>query len=275
LSSDLPASQRSLESIDAAASHLEHSTAAFTFLASWGKSMQKKKHTLLYSPRLASERAGYGKSLVAKLARKRQEQVDFERQRQENAEQWRKQQQEAAARKREEAERAERERAELEAKILRETEERNAILREQMAADAARQTTEAAAAPAGRSRKPKQRGDEDGFISDHDNMDDAQDARRPGAASDSESERQPAAPPREKKRLARGGRNRVRSKPADGHTDDEGAGSAPTPVSKKRRGPRAGASADGAEQLPRREAGPSNDRYKSKAIISDSDISDE
>ncbi|KAJ1727355.1 protein required for normal CLN1 and CLN2 G1 cyclin expression, partial [Coemansia biformis] len=86
LASDMPISQRSLQDVDTATSDLERSTTAFTFLASWGKSMQKKHHKLLYSPRLASERAGYGKSLVAKLARKRQEQVDFERQRQEQAE---------------------------------------------------------------------------------------------------------------------------------------------------------------------------------------------
>ncbi|KAJ2714470.1 protein required for normal CLN1 and CLN2 G1 cyclin expression [Coemansia spiralis] len=274
LSSDLPVSQRSLEDIDAAASNLEHSTAAFTFLASWGKSMQKKKHKLLFSPRLASERAGYGKSLVAKLARKRQEQVDFERQRQEQAEQWRKQQEETATRKREEADRAERERDELETKILRETEERNTILREQMAADAARQTAEAAAAPAPRSRKPKQRGDNDGFISDNDDLDDAHHGRT-GAASGSESELQPVAVPREKKRLARGtGRTRVR-KPADAHTDEDDAGAAPTPAPKKRRGPRAAAPADGAESQPHRETGSSSSKYKSKAIISDSDISDE
>ncbi|PIA12746.1 TPR-like protein, partial [Coemansia reversa NRRL 1564] len=130
LASELSESQRTLSDIEAAISDIEHSTAAFTFLAEWGKTMQKKRHKLFYSPRLASERAGYGKSLVSKLARKQQEQVDFERQRQENLAQWRKQQEEEESKKREEAERAERERIEKEAKMLRETEERNALLRE-------------------------------------------------------------------------------------------------------------------------------------------------
>ncbi|KAJ2357426.1 hypothetical protein H4S01_006493, partial [Coemansia sp. RSA 2610] len=174
LTGDLPELQRSLVDIDSATSDLEHSTALFTFLASWGKSMQKRRQKLLYSPRLATERSGYGKSLVAKLARKRQEQEELERQRQEHVEQWRKQQQEAEAKKKEEQERLDNERREEETRILRETEERNAIIREQMAADAAKQATEAAASgTAGRSKKTKkQAAADDGFISDNDDLED-------------------------------------------------------------------------------------------------------
>ncbi|KAJ2811092.1 hypothetical protein GGI24_006893, partial [Coemansia furcata] len=86
LVSDQPESQRTLSDLSQAADSVAHSLAAFTFLAAWGKAMQKKRQKLLFSARLATERADYSRSLVTKLARKLQEQETFERQRQEHVE---------------------------------------------------------------------------------------------------------------------------------------------------------------------------------------------
>ncbi|KAJ1800165.1 protein required for normal CLN1 and CLN2 G1 cyclin expression [Coemansia sp. RSA 2399] len=176
LASEMSESQRTLQILDAATSDLEHSTTTFTFLASWGKAAQKKRQKLLYNPKLSSERAAFGKSLVTKLQRKRLEQEQLERQRQENVDLWRKQQEEEVTRKKEEADKAESERQQVEERLLRGAEERNAIIREQMAADAAKQTAETTAsvgAPAAKSSKRKARAKdaEDAFISDHDDLD--------------------------------------------------------------------------------------------------------
>ncbi|KAJ2803806.1 protein required for normal CLN1 and CLN2 G1 cyclin expression [Coemansia guatemalensis] len=253
LASDLSESQRTLSDIEAAISDLEHSTAAFTFLAEWGKSMQKKRHKLLYSPRLASERAGYGKSLVSKLARKRQDQEDFERQRQENLVQWRKQQQEEESKKREEAERAERERVEREAKMLRETEERNALLREQMATEAKRPTPTKAAETSSSAKdlgissdKSKPYVDDEDDLSSDDGYQVKRDADTAGAKSESENDPvlgmlRPAARPKDTQQPARGGnrkrlgRGRVRSKPTGGHTDEDSDGLTKGAAPRKRR----------------------------------------
>ncbi|KAJ2525100.1 protein required for normal CLN1 and CLN2 G1 cyclin expression [Coemansia sp. RSA 2049] len=180
LASEMSESLRTLEMLDAAIGDLEHSTAAFSFLASWGKGAQKKQQKLLFSPRLASERAAFGKSLVAKLQRKRQEQEQLDRQRKENVDLWHRQLEEEETKKREAAMKAEEERRRVEERLLRETEERNAILRDQMAADAAKLAAEASVSAtttnsaARSSSKRKSRAKEaadDGFISDHDDLD--------------------------------------------------------------------------------------------------------
>ncbi|KAJ2556352.1 protein required for normal CLN1 and CLN2 G1 cyclin expression [Coemansia sp. RSA 1933] len=181
LASEMPESQRTLKILDSASKNLDHSTATFAFLATWGKAALKKRQKLLYNPKLSSERAAFGKSLVTKLQRKRQEQEQLDRQRQENVDLWRKQQEEEETRKKEEADKVENERLEVESRLLRETEERNAILREQMAAEAAKQVADTAASagastPGARSSKKKSRvkeeEEEETFISDHDDLED-------------------------------------------------------------------------------------------------------
>ncbi|KAJ2851091.1 protein required for normal CLN1 and CLN2 G1 cyclin expression, partial [Coemansia erecta] len=234
LASEMSESHRTLQILDAATSDLEHSTTTFAFLASWGKAVQKKRQKLLYNPKLSSERAAFGKSLVTKLQRKRLEQEQLERQRQENVELWRKQQEEEVMKKKEEAERAESERRQVEERLLRGVEERNAIIREQMAADAAKQTAEAAASvgtQAAKSSKRKARAKEaeDAFISDHDDLDgydsiggDNEDGSNDevdtasAQASDADGRRRKQPPQRPStRRISRGGtkkRNQVLSK---------------------------------------------------------------
>ncbi|KAJ2882232.1 protein required for normal CLN1 and CLN2 G1 cyclin expression, partial [Coemansia asiatica] len=127
-----PEATRTLQALDEAAKDLVHSTQLFSFLSTWGK-LNQKKQKLLFSARLASERSAYGKSLVSKLLRKREEQEKFETQRQISLDQWKRQQEEDDRRKKDELERKEREQKELEARMLRETEERNVLLRQQLA----------------------------------------------------------------------------------------------------------------------------------------------
>ncbi|KAJ1746603.1 protein required for normal CLN1 and CLN2 G1 cyclin expression [Coemansia sp. RSA 1821] len=229
LAGDLSESQCLLSDIDTAIQDVEHSTAVFMFLASWGKSMQKRRQKLLFSSRLAGERASYGKSLATKLARKRQEQEEFERQRQENVEQWRKQQQEEEIRKKQDQERLESERREEEARILRETEERNAIIREQMAA-AAKQAAEAeATASTDRPKKSKKRNTDDGFISDNDDLHDQFNAVALGQRQelDSGAEQELMRPVsksrkevKRKKHLTRGGQGVPRESSGNEVSDD-------------------------------------------------------
>ncbi|KAJ1986705.1 protein required for normal CLN1 and CLN2 G1 cyclin expression [Coemansia spiralis] len=253
LASEMPEAQRTLQHLDFAISDLEHSTATFTFLANWGKGIQRKNQKLLYSPRLASERAGFGRSLVTKLQRKKQEQEQLERQRQENFVQWRKQQEAEEERKRQEAEKAEMERLEIEAKLLREAEERNAILREQMAAEAAKQMAEAPVAHSSSSKtKKKARADKDDeFISENDDLDgyydnnansdndkdedDGVTSERPNASDSEEGPRKklratltrPASGDRKKKRkqrsIVRGREMRERHQQSDDDVDSVSA----------------------------------------------------
>ncbi|KAJ2883836.1 protein required for normal CLN1 and CLN2 G1 cyclin expression [Coemansia aciculifera] len=256
LVSEQPESQRTLQDLTAAATYIAHSTAAFTFLASWGKTMQKKRQKLLFSPRLATERANYSRALVSKLTRKQQEQEAFERQRHEHVEQWRKQQEEDEKRKREEAEAAVRAQQEAERKMLRDAEERNAILREQMAASAIKQDD--ADTPSGRSKKPRVRAAPDDFISDNDDLAASDDAAGSdaGAARQHKSKkvkqltRKPAGEPR----------GRVRAKPSGGHTEEDPEGSTPPP--RKRR------NVTEEEEVT---TPTESSKYKSKAIITDSD----
>ncbi|KAI8320324.1 TPR-like protein [Martensiomyces pterosporus] len=251
LVSELPESRRTLSDLETALTDLEHSTAVFAYLAERGKSAQKKRQRLLYSPRLANERAGYGKSLVAKLARKTKEQELFEQERREHVEKWRKKQEEEEKMKREEEERNDRERREKEARILKETEERNAILRQEMAAAAA----EAPEKEGGRDR-PKKAKEEDDFISD---TDDLFDEPTPSQAKNKgdDADLYPDARPVSKKREPRG---RIRNAPSGGHTEDMDALAS---TSKKRKNNSA------ADDSTDADAG--NSRYKSKAIITDSD----
>ncbi|KAJ2501614.1 hypothetical protein GGH96_001818 [Coemansia sp. RSA 1972] len=188
LTSDLPSSLCTLTDIDSATHDLDHSTRTFQHLASIGKSSQKRGK-LLYSARLATERAGFGKSLVSKLQRKRDEQQSVELQRAENLEQWHKQQQEARAKQEEEKERIEQEQKVEEARILKETEERNAVIREEMA--------RAVDVP---KKKAKKR----------DDVSDAEEYAR------EEEEMRPVKVQGKKKRLARGTR-------ADAEGEDDGA----------------------------------------------------
>ncbi|KAJ1853274.1 hypothetical protein GGH12_004968 [Coemansia sp. RSA 1822] len=132
LTSDLPPSLCTLADIDSATHDLDHSTRTFQYLAACGKSLPKRGK-LLYSARLATERAGFGKSLVSKLQRKRDEQHSVEQQRAEHLEQWHKQREMARVEQERERERVENEQKEEEARILKETEERNAVIREEMA----------------------------------------------------------------------------------------------------------------------------------------------
>ncbi|KAJ2847687.1 protein required for normal CLN1 and CLN2 G1 cyclin expression [Coemansia brasiliensis] len=270
LAGDLSESQRLLADIDTAIQDVEHSTAIFMFLASWGKSMQKRRQKLLFSSRLAGERAGYGKSLATKLVRKRQEQEEFERQRQENVEQWRKQQQEEEIRKKQDQERLEAERREEEARILRETEERNAVIREQMAA-AAKQAAEAEAlASTDRPKKAKKRNtDDDGFISDNDDLHDQFNAvaLSQGHELENGAERDlmhPVSKPRKevkrKKHLARGGQSALRESSGNEVSDD----AAP----RKRRNIDSLDDGASARDEPQQA---SVGKYKTKAIVSDSD----
>ncbi|KAJ2819698.1 hypothetical protein IWW50_005363, partial [Coemansia erecta] len=217
LTSDLPASQSTLADIDAATRDLAHSTRVFAFLATWGKGAQRRAQKLLYSARLAGERAGFGRSLEAKLQRRREEQEQVERQRAEHVEQWHRQQGEAEARRRMEADRRRREEGEAEARILRETEERNAAIREQMAADASR----AADAPA-KPRRPaakkqqQQRGRrDDGFIEDSEDLEYGEEVPVRGDHDDGDNDDDgdgvdgkagPKMRTKKKKRLARGTR---------------------------------------------------------------------
>ncbi|KAJ2831015.1 protein required for normal CLN1 and CLN2 G1 cyclin expression, partial [Coemansia sp. 'formosensis'] len=259
LVSDQPESQRTLSDLSQAADSVAHSLAAFTFLAAWGKAMQKKRQKLLFSARLATERADYSRSLVSKLARKLQEQETFERQRQEHVEQWHRQQEEDEKKKREDAERAAQTQEELERKLLRDAEERNAILREQMAAASAKD--DAAAESSGRAKKSRARAD--GFISDNDDM--ASDAGSDGEGRRKSKKlkqvRKPAEP-----------RSRVRAKPSGGHTDDNDTD---VSVARKRLNITKNdddEDGDGEEQPPT-PTEPS--RYKSKAIVTDSDDDDD
>ncbi|KAJ2043376.1 protein required for normal CLN1 and CLN2 G1 cyclin expression [Coemansia sp. S16] len=260
LVSEQPESQRTLQDLTAAATYIAHSTAAFTFLASWGKIMQKKRQKLLFSARLATERANYSRALVAKLTRKQQEQEAFERQRQEHVEQWRKQQEEDEKNKRDEAEAAIKAQQEAEKKMLRDAEERNAILREQMAASSKQDDADM---PSGRSKKSKARAAPDGFISDNDDLAASDD----GAGSDSAAGTARHQKSKKAKQLTRKPagepRNRVRAKPSGGHTEDDPEGSTPPP--RKRRNV-----ADEEEVAAHTESS----KYKSKAIITDSDDDD-
>lgn len=167
LVSEQPESQRTLQDMSLATEDIEHSTRTFEWLAQWGEK-NKKKHKLLFSLRLATERAGYSKSLLAKLARKQQEQEEFERQRQEHVEQWKKQQEEEELKKREEAEQQAIRMREQEEALLREAGERNAILREQMATAAPVEAADDAERPTKKSSSGRRRrrdgNDEEGPI---------------------------------------------------------------------------------------------------------------
>ncbi|KAJ2472161.1 protein required for normal CLN1 and CLN2 G1 cyclin expression [Coemansia sp. RSA 2322] len=305
LVSDQPESQRTLSDLSAAATDIAHSAAAFNFLATWGKAMQKKNQKLFFSPRLATERALYSRSLVSKLSRKLQEQELFERNRQKHVEQWRKQQEEEEQRKRDELQALANAQREREGKLLRESEERNAILREQMAAStvAKQQTTAddfdtplsgsgAAGGSSSRAKKSKARAaaaaaaakaEKDDFISDNDDQADYASDRGAGSASDHSGSgrksavsksRFPKARPLGKKapHAPTTPRGRVRGKPSGGHTDEDADAS--TPVPRKRRNISAPmiSEEDEEEEEDGGEAAPiETPKIKSKAIITDSD----
>ncbi|KAJ2397166.1 protein required for normal CLN1 and CLN2 G1 cyclin expression [Coemansia sp. RSA 2603] len=137
LTSEQPEAERTLATIDQATEALTHSTQLFSCLSQWGKEQQKKPKPkkLFFSPRLATERAAYGRSLSAKLSRRREEQAEFERQRQESRDTWLRQQQDEERRREEMQRAAEHARRIEEERLLRETEEKNRALREQMAAE--------------------------------------------------------------------------------------------------------------------------------------------
>ncbi|KAJ1720060.1 protein required for normal CLN1 and CLN2 G1 cyclin expression [Coemansia erecta] len=142
LTSEQPESERTLASVDAAAQALSHSTRLFTLLATWGRAQlllqqkQKlKKLKLLFSPRLAAERAAYGRSLTAKLARRRDEQEAFEQQRQASRDTWLRQQQDEERVREEQRKALDDARRIEEERLLRETEEKNRALREQLASE--------------------------------------------------------------------------------------------------------------------------------------------
>ncbi|KAJ2547921.1 hypothetical protein GGH95_006534, partial [Coemansia sp. RSA 1836] len=229
LVSEQPESQRTLQDLSLASANIAHSTAAFTFLASWGKTLQKKRQKLHFSPKLATERAGYSRSLVSKLERKHEEQAQFERQRQEHVEQWRKHQEEDELRKRMEVEAADQRQRELEAKLLKDAEERNAALRreqqQQQIADSDQPPPPQSQPPAaGKSKKNKSRDD---FVSDdllaasddsHDLLSRARKAKK-------------NLPARRNAAAATEPRGRVRTKPEGGHTDED----PDEPVVRKRR----------------------------------------
>ncbi|KAJ1961883.1 protein required for normal CLN1 and CLN2 G1 cyclin expression [Dipsacomyces acuminosporus] len=287
LVSEQSESTRTLKDLETASTDLEHSTAAFAYLAEKAKSAQKKHQRILYSQRLATERAGYGKSLVTKMAKKTQEQEVFERERKEHAEKWRKKQEEEEKIKREQEDRIERERREREAKMLKEAEERNAILRQEMAAAAAiaasQQAAEAANTSGGsRSRKAKARSgasgntQDDGFISDNDDLDDLFDSGEepkkktsngtggggkdeelyPGARPISEMRDKRAALEKLKER-----RGKIRNRSAVGHSDDDDDDSGANTSTPNKRRHIAHTEKEG--------------KYKSKAIITASDDEDE
>ncbi|KAJ2458946.1 protein required for normal CLN1 and CLN2 G1 cyclin expression [Coemansia sp. RSA 2424] len=268
LVSEQPESQRTLQDLSLASANIAHSTAAFTFLASWGKTLQKKRQKLHFSPKLATERAGYSRSLVSKLERKHEEQAQFERQRQEHVEQWRKHQEEDELRKRLEVEAADQRQRELEAKLLKDAEERNAALRreQQQIADSDQPPQPPAA---GKSKKNKSRDD---FVSDDLLL----------AASDDSHDLLSRARKANKKLSARKNvaaasseqpRGRVRTKPEGGHTDED----PDEPLVRKRRNVE---DEDGdmdddeqeEESMPHTTTGSTN-KHKSKAIITDSDDS--
>ncbi|KAJ1882399.1 protein required for normal CLN1 and CLN2 G1 cyclin expression [Coemansia sp. RSA 1722] len=167
--SEQPETIRTLAALDQASQDLSHSTSLFSFLALWGKHNQKKQK-LQFSARLATERSAYGKSLVAKLGRKRKEQEEFETQRQQSLDQWKRQQEEEERRKKEDIERNERQQKELEDKLLRENDERNQLLRQQLALEHEEQAREAAM-PKPKKMKMRQEDmddmdddDDDGFV---------------------------------------------------------------------------------------------------------------
>ncbi|KAJ2693110.1 protein required for normal CLN1 and CLN2 G1 cyclin expression [Coemansia sp. IMI 209128] len=249
LVSEQPESQRTLQDLTAAATFIAHSEAAFTFLAKWGKVLQKKKQKLLFSARLATERAGYSKSLVTKLTRKQQEQEAFERQRQEHVEQWHRQQEEDEQRKRLEVEAAAKAQQELERKLLRDAEERNAILREQMAASVIAKQDEGET----RSKKARARAADD-FISDNDDLAGSEDAEGLGSDAGEQARRSKSKKVRLSRKPAVEPRARGRAKPVGALSDEEREGETPPP----RKRP-----SDEVE----------SGKYKSKAIVTDSDDS--
>ncbi|KAJ2066920.1 hypothetical protein GGI08_001631, partial [Coemansia sp. S2] len=117
--------------------------------------------------------------------------------------------------------------------------------------------------PSGRSKKSKARAAPDGFISDNDDLAASDD----GAGSDSAAGTARHQKTKKAKQLTRKPagepRSRVRAKPSSGHTDDDPEGSTPPP--RKRRNV-----ADEEEVATHTESS----KYKSKAIITDSDDDD-
>ncbi|KAJ2776656.1 protein required for normal CLN1 and CLN2 G1 cyclin expression [Coemansia interrupta] len=147
LTSEQTPAERSVASVDSAIDALQHSTRLFTLLATWGNEQKRRKHKLLISATLADHRSSYGRSLMAKMARKREEQVEFERLRQASRDTWLQQQKDEERLREQQRVAAEDARRAEEERLLRETEEKNRMLRDKLASEHEALAAAAAAAP--------------------------------------------------------------------------------------------------------------------------------